>query len=94
MSLRRVGSRTKNIWTGANRLLRVTVVLAAVAAYIWVLPSAFGGGSSSSSSYSYGYGYGYGQDRVTICHKGKTNVVAVPALAAHLAHGDTVGPCP
>lgn len=32
--------------------------------------------------------------RVTICHKGKTITVAEPAVPAHLAHGDTIGPCP
>ncbi len=32
------------------------------------------------------------EDRVTICHKGKTTTVAESALPAHLAHGDTEGP--
>jgi len=36
---------------------------------------------------------GYGQQEVTICHKGKTMTVASPAVAGHLAHGDTVGAC-
>ncbi len=32
--------------------------------------------------------------KVTICHKGrKTLTVGVPAKSAHLAHGDTLGPC-
>jgi hypothetical protein len=35
-----------------------------------------------------------GQKMVTICHKGQTLTVAEPAVAAHKAHGDTVGPCP
>jgi hypothetical protein len=35
----------------------------------------------------------YGQPKVTICHKGHTITIAQPALPAHLAHGDTVGPC-
>jgi hypothetical protein len=38
-----------------------------------------------------------GQERVVLCHHhpggARTMTVAVPALAAHLAHGDTVGPC-
>jgi hypothetical protein len=32
--------------------------------------------------------------KVVICHNGKTISVAEPAVAAHLAHGDTLGPCP
>jgi hypothetical protein len=34
-------------------------------------------------------------DKVVICHKGKnTLTISVDALPAHLAHGDTIGPCP
>ena len=33
------------------------------------------------------------QDKVTLCHRGHTITVAEPALKAHLAHGDTIGPC-
>jgi len=36
----------------------------------------------------------YGQDKVTICHNGKTMQVAAPAVQAHLNHGDTLGACP
>jgi hypothetical protein len=36
---------------------------------------------------------GYGQEKVTICHDGNTLTVGAPAVAAHVAHGDTVGPC-
>ena len=32
--------------------------------------------------------------KVTLCHKGRTISVPEPAVAAHLAHGDTLGPCP
>lgn len=31
--------------------------------------------------------------KVTICHKGNTLEVSESALQAHLAHGDTMGPC-
>src|SRR5438093_1347789 len=31
--------------------------------------------------------------KVTICHQGNTLTVAEPAVQAHLAHGDTLGPC-
>jgi hypothetical protein len=33
------------------------------------------------------------KDKVTICHRGHTITVAESALKAHLAHGDTIGPC-
>ena len=33
-------------------------------------------------------------ERVTICHKGRTISVAAPAVPGHLAHGDSLGPCP
>jgi hypothetical protein len=33
------------------------------------------------------------EQKVTICHKGKAISVSRNALNAHLAHGDTVGPC-
>ena len=38
-------------------------------------------------------GQGKGQDKVTICHKGKTIQVAAPAVKAHLKHGDSLGAC-
>lgn len=38
--------------------------------------------------------YQYGQPKATICHKGKTIRVAQPAVAAHVRHQDTLGPCP
>jgi hypothetical protein len=34
-------------------------------------------------------------EKVTLCHKGKNTItVGAGAVAAHLAHGDTLGPCP
>jgi hypothetical protein len=36
-----------------------------------------------------------GQNKVEVCHKGKkTLLIPEPAVAAHIGHGDTVGPCP
>ncbi len=32
-------------------------------------------------------------EKITICHKGKTIKVDESAVAAHLAHGDTLGAC-
>jgi hypothetical protein len=37
---------------------------------------------------------GHGKKKVTLCHKGKKTIkVGKPAKRAHLAHGDTKGPC-
>jgi hypothetical protein len=36
---------------------------------------------------------GNGQQKVTLCHKGKTLTVGAPAADAHLRHGDTHGEC-
>jgi hypothetical protein len=54
----------------------------------------------SGSAQSQGAGYGYGADKVTICHvppgnpaNAHTITVGAPAVPAHLAHGDTLGPC-
>ncbi len=33
-------------------------------------------------------------DRLTVCHQNRTIQVAAPAIRAHLAHGDSLGPCP
>jgi hypothetical protein len=38
-------------------------------------------------------GAGNGQQKVMLCHKGKTLTIGAPAQAAHLRHGDTEGPC-
>lgn len=32
--------------------------------------------------------------KVVICHKGQTKKVVAAAVPGHLAHGDTLGPCP
>jgi hypothetical protein len=48
-----------------------------------------------------GPGYGYGGAKVTLCHippgnpdNAHTITVGASAVPAHLAHGDTLGPCP
>lgn len=41
-----------------------------------------------------GYATPYGDTKVTVCHKDKkTLVLPESAVAAHLGHGDTRGPC-
>ena len=39
-------------------------------------------------------GGGQGQEKMTVCHKGQTVMVATPAMEAHERHGDTQGDCP
>jgi len=50
----------------------------------WVVVMLLGAGAAFA---------GKGQEKVTICHKGKTITVGAPAVAAHQKHGDTLGPC-
>jgi hypothetical protein len=46
-------------------------------------------------TYPRGYNHGDDDDNVTLCHKGKNTItVDAAAVPAHLAHGDTLGPCP
>jgi len=39
------------------------------------------------------YKHAYGRQKVAVCHRGRTIQVALPALKAHLRHGDREGPC-
>jgi hypothetical protein len=41
-----------------------------------------------------GQSKGKGQEKVTLCHNGHTITVGAPAVPAHQAQGDTLGPCP
>jgi hypothetical protein len=52
-----------------------------------------GKGKGKETSKGGDNGSGNGQEKMTICHKGKTISVAEPAVQAHLKHGDTEGPC-
>ena len=77
-----------------RRLPRRGSLVAALAAVVTVLAAVVGGGSPASAQYEY-------PEKVTICHHTGTQTnpfvtirVSRNALPAHLAHGDTLGPCP
>ena len=68
---------------------RTAAAFCLVAIALLSLASVVGFASANSRPASAQYQY-----RVAVCHKGHTIVVAIAALPAHLAHGDTSGPCP
>jgi len=68
---------------------RKAAVLGLVVIALVALASVVGLARAIASPASAQYQY-----RVAVCHKGHTIVIATPALKAHLAHGDTKGPCP
>ena len=67
----------------------------AVGLSVWTPPTAFGSSGSGTDTSSQGAAYGkaYGHQRVAVCHNGHTIMIPPPAVPAHLAHGDTLGPC-
>lgn len=72
----------------------IAMVLAASALGVF---AAFGGASLDSTPVQYEYEYG---KNVTICHRTESEEnrtvtirVSENAVAAHLAHGDSLGPC-
>ena len=52
-----------------------------------LLPHGFWAGQPSNVTAS------HAGDKVTLCHKGKTIQVSPFAVSAHIAHGDSHGPC-
>ena len=79
--------------TGPRSFVATLLAAAAVTAFAALGAIAVGGGSVASAQYQYG-------GKVAICHvagqsgQRVTITVAGPAVPAHLAHGDTLGPCP
>jgi hypothetical protein len=73
-----------------NKIVQVAAGLAlALPLAVFAIANAGGGPLFGNTAFA-----GYGQEKVEICHKGKTITVAAPAVPAHEKHGDTVGPCP
>lgn len=50
-------------------------------------------GVSATSAFAHVALSGYGDDKVKVCHNKNTIEVKASAVAAHLAHGDTLGKC-
>lgn len=77
-----------------RRVLLSIAVMSAVALALTVGVALANGGGRADAA-------GGGSEKVTLCHippdnpsAAHTITVGAPAVDAHLAHGDTLGPCP
>ena len=70
---------------------RVAIAAAIATGTVAVFAALGGAGIAQDSISAAQYQYG---KKTTVCHKGKKSIsIGNPAVAAHLRHGDTVGPC-
>jgi hypothetical protein len=76
-----------------SKILGVVVALSIGGSAAWAATT-----DPPSHKAAAGPGYGYPGAKVTICHRtgsGSSHAITVgqSAVAAHLRHGDTLGPC-
>ena len=86
----------KHRFQSRGRLLAGTLLIALAAVILAGLAIAGPGQGKGASASQYGYGAAgkaYGKSRITICHKGRTIKVALPAWKGHQRHGDKLGAC-
>ena len=77
-----------------SHLLRLVVTVGVVALLVAPLAATAGHGPGKDREGDRSeLGHGKGRSKVTICHKGRTVTVALPALKGHLRHGDAIGRC-
>lgn len=83
-ALVRINGGAPWLWWSQRRALALAAPAAGVVAGLLLLAPA---------AEAHGNGHGKGHTPVTVCHHGKSLTMDAEALAAHLAHGDTLGDC-